>query len=265
MAKNKPNRRSIRLKGYDYTQPGAYFITICTHQRHHLFGEVVDGKMQLNALGEIARQCWLAIPDHFPHTALDEFVIMPNHVHGIIWIVDVVGANHHSPATGTDVVGANNYSPANANTGANNYSPANANAGANNYSPANANAGAKNFSPTNTGAKDFSPLQSTGRPRGTSKTIGSIVRGFKIGVTKWARENTDTYTVWQRNYYEHIIRHDRALDAIRQYIVNNPLRWHLDRYNQNAVGRDSRAVEIWQMLQSPNPDFSDKSSDGEKS
>ncbi|GAB4531582.1 MAG: hypothetical protein Kow0063_11050 [Anaerolineae bacterium] len=89
------HRRSIRLKGYDYTQPGAYFVTMCTHNRAYLFGAVVDGEMRLNALGEVARQCWLAIPDHLPHATLDEFVIMPNHVHGIIWIV---GAN-----VGTDV------------------------------------------------------------------------------------------------------------------------------------------------------------------
>ncbi|RMG67134.1 MAG: hypothetical protein D6715_05390 [Calditrichaeota bacterium] len=79
-------RRSIRLKGYDYTRPGAYFITICTANRACLFGDVVDGEMRLNPLGKIARQCWLAIPDRFPHTALDEFVIVANHLHGIVWI-----------------------------------------------------------------------------------------------------------------------------------------------------------------------------------
>ena len=87
-------RRSIRLKGYDYSQPGAYFVTICTHERRCLFGDVVDGEMRLNELGKIARQCWLAIPEHFPHARLDEFVIMPNHVHGIIWIVDEVDAEN---------------------------------------------------------------------------------------------------------------------------------------------------------------------------
>ena len=82
------HRRSIRLKGYDYTRPGAYFITIVTHDRSHWFGQVVDGKMRLNDFGHAAEQCWRAIPEHFPHVRLDEFVIMPNHVHGILWIVD---------------------------------------------------------------------------------------------------------------------------------------------------------------------------------
>ncbi len=95
----KHHRRSIRLKGYDYTQPGAYFITICTQNRECLFGEVVDGRMVLNELGQVARECWLAIPDHFPHSRLDEFVIMPNHVHGIIWIVGPDGKKE-LPAVG---------------------------------------------------------------------------------------------------------------------------------------------------------------------
>ena len=175
------HRRSIRLKGYDYSREGAYFVTICTQYRLCLFGEVVDGEMRLNDAGRIAEQCWLAIPNHFPHVALDAFVIMPNHIHGVLWIVGDVGA------------------------------------------------------------KNFSPLP----PRGTSKTIGSVIRGFKIGVTKWFRENTDIYTVWQRNYYEHIIRTEDALHRIRRYIATNPLRWHLDRENPQRLGEDE--FDQWLM------------------
>ncbi|GBD10355.1 hypothetical protein HRbin22_02627 [Candidatus Thermoflexus japonica] len=195
-------RRSIRLKGYDYTQPGAYFITICTHERAHLFGTVVDGEMWLNEAGRVAEQCWRDIPAHFPHVELDAFVVMPNHIHGILWIVGMV-----------DPVGAKNISPVGA-----------------------------------VGAKYFSPLQPSSLPRGTSKTIGSIVRGFKIGVTKWFRQNTSVHTVWQRNYFEHIIRDERALNAIRRYILENPLRWHLDRYNLDRTGEDLLAREIWTLL-----------------
>ena len=82
------HRRSMRLQEYNYSSSGTYFVTICTSNRKCLFGDIVDGKMLLNELGRIARQCWWAIPDHFPHAQLDVFVIMPNHVHGIIWIVD---------------------------------------------------------------------------------------------------------------------------------------------------------------------------------
>ncbi|MEH1796239.1 transposase [Nostoc sp.] len=95
------HRRSIRLKEHDYTQPGAYFITLCTQGRQCLFGNVVKGKMQLNYLGHIAFNCWEAIPDHFPHIELDTFVVMPNHLHGVLVIIDTsVGARQcRAPTT----------------------------------------------------------------------------------------------------------------------------------------------------------------------
>ncbi len=196
----KHHRRSIRLKGYDYSQPGAYFITICTKNRECLFGNVVDGKMMLNDAGQIAQNCWLEIPDHYPNVILDEFVIMPNHIHGIIIIN--VGANNDSHQQ------ANNDSPINV--------------GANNNSPQQAN----NDSPRQINNNSSQPSSF----RSPSGTIGSIVRGFKIGVTKWFRQNTDIYDVWQRNYYEHIIRNEQELNKIREYIINNPLKWELDKY-----------------------------------
>ncbi len=174
------HRQSIRLKGYDYSQAGAYFVTICTQKRQHLFGEIVNGEMQLNDAGGLAHQCWDAIPVHFPNVDLDQFVVMPNHVHGIIWIIDNVGAKHLSPLQ----------------------------------------------CGTSHRAKHLSPLQC-----GTSQTIGSIVRGFKIGVNKWMRKNTDIHEVWQRNYWEHILRNDDELNRIRQYIRNNPKNWETDKLN----------------------------------
>src|ERR1700690_1572177 len=84
LEQNQHHRRSIRLKGYDYTTPGGYFITLVTQGRVCLFGEIVDGGMQYSEKGQIAYECWRAIPDHFPKTELGAFVIMPNHVHGII-------------------------------------------------------------------------------------------------------------------------------------------------------------------------------------
>ena len=169
-------RKSIRLQGYDYSQAGAYFITVCTHSRAPLFGEIVDGVMVLNTAGQIVEKCWCAIPEHFPQVTLDEFVVMPNHVHGII----TVGVNN--------VVGANDYLP--------------------------------------------QPSKKTPRPlqHGTSRTIGSMVRGFKIGVTRWFRANTDIHAVWQRNYYEHIIRNEDAYLKIAEYIQTNPQRWETDTY-----------------------------------
>ena len=184
----RKNRRSIRLKGYDYSRCGAYFVTICTLNRKCLFGDVVDGLMQLNDAGRMVQKCWCAIPDHFPHAQLDQFVVMPNHVHGIIMITNTTGA----------IVGA----------------------------------------------KNFSPLRdaSRSRPCGTSRTIGSIVRGFKIGVTKWMRKHTNVNDVWQRNYWERIIRNDDELRCIREYIVNNPMKWHLDRENPLCVDKRRRGI-----------------------
>jgi REP element-mobilizing transposase RayT len=96
----KHHRRSIRLKGYDYTQAGAYFITIVTKDRACLFGRIVDGEMRLSHVGHIVRACWLAIPDHFPHAMVDEFVVMPNHVHGIIESAAKRSCHHSSAADG---------------------------------------------------------------------------------------------------------------------------------------------------------------------
>jgi REP element-mobilizing transposase RayT len=167
------HRRSIRLRGYDYSKEGVYFLTLCTKDRACLFGDIADGKMRLNKAGEIVKKCWNDIPSHFQHVSLDEFIIMPNHIHGIVF------------------VGANSYSPPHMDQ--------------------------------NTGKEGFSPK------RGTAKTIGSVVRGFKIGVTKWMRFNTSIHDAWQRNYWEHIVRNEEELNSIREYIQYNPAQWISDK------------------------------------
>ncbi|WP_235590241.1 transposase [Nitrosomonas ureae] len=143
----------------------------------------------MNTAGQIVEKCWGAIPEHFPQVTLDEFVIMPNHVHGIIII------------NGTNPVGANNYLPLH-------------------YLPLPSNETPTQFNETPR------PLQ-----HGTSRTIGSMVRGFRIGITRWFRANTDIHTVWQRNYYEHIIRNEDAYLKIAEYIQTNPQRWETDTYH----------------------------------
>ncbi len=199
------HRRSIRLPGYDYTQPGAYFVTVVTHERTPMFGDIADGEMRLNDAGRVAQQCWLDIPSHFPHVELDAFIIMPNHVHGILWIVETPPMGT-TAGTMAGTVGAKDFSPL--------PSP-----------PLPSNVPPISSQPLGV-SSDAAP-----QPHGTSKTIGSVVRGFKIGVTKWFRQNTTIYTVWQRNYYEHIIRTDDALARIRAYIQSNPQRWAEDQEN----------------------------------
>ncbi|MBN2103028.1 hypothetical protein JW835_03205 [bacterium] len=181
-------RRSIRLKGYDYSQDGYYFVTICTYSRLPLFGRIQDDSVVLNDGGKIVDVCWRAIPEHYPNVVLDEYVIMPNHVHGILIINNHVGVQ-------------------------------------------------------NVGVQDFEPLQNTHLKMNRyqhiiPKSIGSIIRGFKIGVTKSLRQQIKIKHVRQRNFYEHIIRNDDELNKIREYINYNPLKWELDK--ENPMNRKHR-------------------------
>lgn len=178
------HRRSIRLKGYDYTQPGAYFVTICTYQRMHAFGEVVDSKMILNNAGKIARDEWFKTTELRPYVKLyeDEFVTMPNHIHGIIWINHNVGALRRNAQSRAE----------------------------------------QRSAPTETVAPG---------------SLGAIVRAYKSAVTYAVNnaQNQRGAVLWQRNYYEHIIRNDREINNIRWYIANNPLNWQWDRDNSQNI------------------------------
>jgi len=171
----KHHRRSIRLPTYDYTSVGAYFVTLCVHGGECQLGEVVDEEMQLNEWGQIAWECWQAIPEHFDHVEPDVFVIMPNHVHGIVTIAGTVGAQHAAP-----------------------------------------------------------PPQPQANVRPGS--LGAIVRSYKSAVTKRINRLRDTPGVpfWQRNYWEHVIRNERSLLRIREYIQNNPARWPEDQLHPSA-------------------------------
>jgi putative transposase len=170
-------RRSIRLKGYDYSQAGAYFVTICSWNKECIFGEITNGEMHLNELGRIVSGEWHRSSEIRKEIELDTFLIMPNHIHGIV----VINA----------------------------------------------------YTSSYVGANGRSPLQM--KP----KSISSFVAGFKSSVTKQINQirNTPGIPVWQRNYYEHIIRNEKELNQIREYIVNNPIQWELDTENpQNTKG-----------------------------
>ncbi len=188
---NKHQRRSIRLPGYDYVQSGAYFMTLCTQDHQCRFGRIEGEAMRLNRVGEIAAECWRTVPIHFADVELDVFVVMPNHVHGIIVIADAgeapnVRATHASPLR----QGPN-------------------------------------------GAMDAAEV-----PRGPKRrSVGAIIGSYKSAVAKAIHETGDAPgpAIWQRNYFEHIIRNDVALNRIRQYILDNPLRWACDRYNPLAA------------------------------
>ena len=165
------NRKSTRLPGYDYSAPGAYFVTICSHDRGPMFGNVIDGIMHLNPLGALVQRHLVALSTHYSNLKLDPaFVVMPNHAHLIPTVLD-----HNA----------------------------------------------------------FPDLAAN-----PAKGLNYVVRSFKAGVTKEARE-AGLFTgssLWLGRFYEHVIRHQKALESIQDYIVNNPLQWHLDRENPERLG-----------------------------
>ena len=169
-APDKHPRRSLRLSGYDYAQAGAYFVTAGAFGRMCAFGDVVSGEMRLNDAGRIVLACWQDLANHYGHIELDEFVVMPNHIHGIILLTGV--------------------------------------------STADARAGLK-------------PAPTRQQP------LSEVVRGFKTFSARRINRLRDTpgQPVWQRNYYERIIRNEKMLDAVREYITNNPAKWAEDKEN----------------------------------
>jgi putative transposase len=153
------HRQSIRLNGYNYSASGAYFITICTHKREYLFGDIVNEKMEFNTFGDIARSHWQQLSQHHPHIIMDESILMPNHLHGILILESSID---------------------------------------------------------------------------TTKSISEIIRGFKTFSAKAINKERGLrgIPVWQRNYYDRIIRNELELDRVRQYIINNPRNWDADKNNQ---------------------------------
>lgn len=173
-------RTSLRLPEYDYSQAGRYFVKICTHEKKCIFGKVEEGKMQLNELGKIVEKNWNKTLEMRENISLDAFIVMPNHIHGVITFTNNLRGN----------VGANCHSP------------------------------------KNDRAYSNTPLQSP------SNTLGAIIRGFKSATTKEINifRATPKVPVWQRNYYEHVIRNDESFEKIYEYILTNPLCWEKDRF-----------------------------------
>lgn len=199
-------RKSIRLRDFDYSTEGAYFVTMCTRNRECWFGEVVDGEMVLNQYGEIVRDEWLKSATIRQEIELDEFVIMPNHFHGIVFIgrSDQPVALHSKADFGDLHVREPYLKPGIDGT-------------------------------TGAGDRPVAPTVASTGPR--RKSIGSLVGGFKASATKRINEirQTPGVPVWQRNYFEHAIRNDADLDRIREYIQDNPRRWAED--DENPINR----------------------------
>lgn len=183
------HRRTIRLQNYDYSQPGGYFVTIVTENRRLCLGEIADGQAHLSAIGHIVETCWHALPAHFP-VELDAFVIMPNHLHGILFIQNL--SNRRGETSRSAPV----------------------------YKDGSAH-------------PDASPAPAGGTQQGS---LSAILQNFKSVSTR--KVNTFCQTpgsiLWQRNYYEHVIRTEQDLTAIRAYILGNPGLWEQDPENPAA-------------------------------
>ncbi len=186
---DKHCRRSVRLKDYDYSQAGAYFITICTHDRECVFGNVVEGDVILSEYGRVVEAEWVKTANIRNNVELDIFVAMPNHFHGVLIIVG--GGNCTGRGT----------------------------------------------------ARRASTAMSERFGKPTSGSLPTIVRSFKSAVTRRINElrGTPRAPVWQRSYYEHVVRGEDDLDEIRKYIMSNPLKWELDEENPQKL-RQERAT-----------------------
>ena len=222
---DRHHRRSIRLRGYDYTLAGAYYVTLVTQDRAPLFGDVVDGVMALNDAGRMIEQEWFHLLDRFPAIELDAFIVMPNHIHGII----VIG---EPAAVGAGLVPALIPTP--------------------NLSPQDQTVD------TTDHLVDDGQKRAGTRPAPTSLVaLGDVIGAFKSITTHayiqgvhqkgWPEFNG---RVWQRNYYEHIIRDDPSLQRIRSYIETNPEQWAADKENP---ANDNHQVSNPVPAQAPDP------------
>jgi len=174
---NKYRIASARLPQWDYGWNAAYFVTICTHSREHYFGDIINGRTQLSEIGHLANKYWLEIPEHFPFVELDAFVVMPNHVHGIL-IINKPNDERHVET--------------------------------------------QNFASL--------PFESRNKFGPQSQNLASIIRGFKIGVTKNARKILAGFA-WQSRFHDHIIRNNKSFNQIQEYIISNPQNWKKDKFN----------------------------------
>lgn len=194
------HRRSIRLPGYDYTQDGAYLVTLVAANRECLFGDVVDDRVVLSTYGKIADWFWRDIPCHAAYVQLDAFVVMPNHVHAVLWIAngDVGATQTYKPVDGEPVFLEESGIP-------------------------------------DTGSPGFaSPLPASSQPNPptgpASHSVGAIVGNYKSVTTRRINQvrKSAGAAVWQRNYYERIVRSEEELLRICSYIENNPVQWASD-------------------------------------
>lgn len=186
---------SKRLKGWDYSHNGFYFITICSHDRENIFGEIKNDKMILNKFGKITKKYWCEIPTHFSKTKLDEFIVMPNHLHGIV-IIDNVNLNCRNAINRVNEKNIRSVETLHATF------------------------------LQKTKKQNFSQIS----PKSNSLSV--IIRSFKSAVTKNIHQTQPALSrIWQNRFYDHIVRNENELNLVRNYIQLNPVRWSEDHEN----------------------------------
>lgn len=186
---DRRHRQSIRLRDYDYSRAGAYFVTMCTHERLLYFEDA--------GVRAIAEQCWDEIPAHHPHVTLDEWIVMPNHLHGVL-VFNGDGGESKEPGMAQERGGGQ---------------------GGVRHEGVQLNA------PT-AGAAEISPRRGT---------LSVVIRTYKAAVTTLCRAQGSNHFGWQRGYYDRVIRNERELQGIRQYIVDNPVKWELDENHPDRL------------------------------
>lgn len=193
---NSNRRRSLRLKKYDYSQPGLYFITICVKDYLCLFGRVENGEMILNDAGRMIQTVWNNLPCYYDRINVNAFVVMPNHIHGIIEITDI--SNEMAFPVGAGLRACPGISSACRQDG---------------------HAGQPRVAPTSAQMSLFDVVH-----RYKTFTTKKYIDGVKQ--RNWLQFNS---RLWQRNYYEHVIRSEESCLEISGYIQNNPLKWQEDK------------------------------------
>lgn len=212
------HRRSLRLQNYDYAARGSYFVTIRVAGGECVFGDIQDSQVHLNPCGQIARQCWGSLSEHFPFLALDVFIVMPNHVHGVLHLYRGVPDGNPPAGVVYGMSGSVIRGDADEQLGIVRRDVA-------------CNA------PTN-----GEPRPDDGILRGPETgSLGSVIRSYKSAVTRHINilRGAPGAKLWQRNYYESIVHTREDLERIRSYIRLNPVRWRGERHNKKTSFRQS--------------------------
>lgn len=197
---SKIHRQSYRLEGYDYSSEGAYSVTICTRGHECTLGDVLNGEMKLSEIGEIVHKCWIDLPSAFSNVTLDEYQIMPSHVHGILVICGNRGSRDLINQIPTRPLPTENQIPTDAIP--------------------------LGIQESHFGAQTNFPLM-----KNPKQTLGKIIRHFKAKATKKIHDAGYTGFGWQGRFYDHIVRDEQDLERLREFIRSNPLIWSLDEQN----------------------------------